>query len=131
MSQSNNLPPLQSHFISLNQAVEMVNRYSENRENILDTQYRQQNILPLSETFNRGAFDALLEEDDCEGIRIYYGMDANLQIHAIVVGVNAQNEDILPPLAQNITNTVTDNPKIVEEGQRCPDICPPKSPLHT
>ena len=126
MSISNSLPTANAHFISLGQAIDMTTQYRSDKETILATAYQNQDILPESETFNRNAFDTLLAKEGCEGIRIYYGMDENLKVHAIAVPVNENNEDILPD-----HDTLTEsNEDIVEEGQRCPPICPPPSPLN-
>lgn len=123
---TNTLPSANSHFISLPVAEEMTATYRSDKEAILATAYQNQNILPLSETFNRDAFDALLATDACAGLRIYYGMDENQKVHAVIVAVNEDNEDILP-----VSSSLTENdPVIVEEGQRCPDLCPPPSPLN-
>jgi hypothetical protein len=104
----------------------MTTQYRSDKEAILATAYQYQNILPGSETFNRNAFDSLLAKEGCAGLRIYYGMDENLKVHAVIVAVNEDNEDILPG-----ENTLTENGEdIVEEGQRCPVICPPSSPLN-
>lgn len=104
----------------------MTTRFRNNRENILKTEYEDQNILPFSETFDRAAFDALLNEDGAQGLRIYYGMDENLKIHTIIVGVNENNEDILPTSTLALTE---EEPYIVENGTRCPELCPAPSPL--
>ena len=112
-SSRSSLLPKADHFISLEQAKQMTATYRAEKEN----------ILPFSETFERTAFDALLAEDGCEGIRIYFGMNADLMIKVIVVGVNDKNMDILPQ-EQGSTMAAGDG-KIVEEGQRCPDYCPP------
>ena len=121
MSQTNSLPATGTHFISLSKAVDMTTLYRSDKETILATNFQNQNILPLSETFNRDAIDTLLAKEGCEGLRIYYGMDENLKVHAIIVAVNEDNEDILPSSTEN---NLTEN-DIVEEGQRCPDLCPP------
>lgn len=120
--------PTNDHFISLQHAAEMTTRYRQNKEEILAPAYQAQNILPNSETFNRAAIEKLLSGKDCAAIRIYYGMDESLKSHAILVGVNEMNEDILPSFSNQLTGT---NEPIVEEGQRCPDFCPPGSPLNT
>jgi hypothetical protein len=120
--------PTNDHIISLQKAVEMTTRYRQDKETILAAEYKSQNILPLSETFNRTAIEKLLSETNCAGIRIYYGMDENLKSHAILVGVNASNEDILPSSAATLSGS---DEVILEEGQRCPDICPEDSPLNT
>lgn len=93
---------------------------------MLSTQYKGQDILPLSETFNRSDIDLLLAQQGTAGIRIYYGMDSENKVHAVLVPVNNNNEDIL--YAQDDTND--ENSMILQEGQRCPTICPPASPLN-
>jgi hypothetical protein len=115
-----------NHFISLTTAVEMTTRFRNQRENILKTEYENQNILPFSETFDRAAFEALLGESGAAGLRIYYGMDENLKIHTIIVAVNENNEDILPPLNLSLTEG---EEYIVENGTRCPELCPTASAL--
>ena len=127
---TNTIPLPGSHFISLPLAIAMTAKYRTEMENILAEEYRDQGILAISETFNRDAFDALLALEGCAGLRIYYGMDEALEVHAIIVAINDANEDILPPATQTEANTPLDEDGyIVEEGQRCPPLCPIGSPL--
>lgn len=128
MSTTSTLPAANAHFISLSQGISMTTLYRSDKEAILATAYQNQNILPISETFNRNALDTLLAIEGCEAIRIYYGMDENLKVHAILVAVNENNEDLLPD-ANN--NSLSEEESVVEEGQRCPDLCPPSSPLNS
>ena len=123
--------PTNSHFISLDQAIQMTSVCRDNRDNIMAPAYKGKDILPLSETYNRAAFDKLLATPGCEGLRIYYGMDQNLQLHAVVVAVNADNQDLLPSSASATSTPDSDDDVIVEEGQRCPPICPDPSPLNS
>ncbi|HEV7333165.1 MAG TPA: hypothetical protein VGN63_19170 [Flavisolibacter sp.] len=127
------------HFISLEQAIEMTTRFRENRDAILLEQFKGVDILPLAETFDRAAFDKILSSPDCQKLRIYLGMDAALKIHAIIVGVNAEDRDILPTdsaratITDAATATSTDettDPEeddeedmIIEAGTRCPPMC--------
>jgi len=107
--------------ITLEEAVFMTQTYRGNNEKILDPQYQDKMILPFSETFNREAFDKLLGQAGCEGIRLYYGMDDKLQVHIIAVAVNDRNEDMLDG-----SNSI-----LVENGVRCPIACPPPSILNS
>ena len=131
MPKPTSLLPGVNHFISLNQAVAMTTLYRSEKENILIPEDRDKGILPICETFDRGAFDYLLAEEGCMGIRLYYSMDDQLKVHIITVGVNADGEDMLPSATTiaSLAPTGGDN-GIVEEGQRCPDDCPPDSPLN-
>jgi hypothetical protein len=46
-----------NHFISLQTGIDMTTLYRQEKENILATAYKNQNILPISETFDRAAID--------------------------------------------------------------------------
>ena len=115
-----------SHAISLNTAKEMTSLFRDQKEMILHSTQQGQDILPLCESFDVEIFKTLIELPGCVGVRIYYGMSEDLKLHAIIVGVNDKNEDILP----EDEDSVVDEP-IIEEGQRCPPNCPPASPLNS
>src|SRR5215216_3114316 len=83
------------HSISLDEAKKMVRKFKEDKENILKEEHQGKNLLPICESFDRAAFDAILRREDCKGIRIYYGM-TDSQIHAVIVGFDAEGKDILP-----------------------------------
>ncbi len=114
-----------SHEISQTTAQEMTAVFRSNKETILDRNYQNQGILPICETFDKTELETLLSHPECEKLRIYYGMDENLKVHAILVGVNASDEDILP----NDPNS--ENGEIMERSTRCPVDCPPESPLNS
>jgi hypothetical protein len=116
-----------NHFISLSTAAEMTARFRNNRENILKADYQNQNVLPIAETFDKAAFETLLGKEEATSVRIYYGMDENLKIHAIIVAVNQNNEDILP----SSSLTVTEEEDIIDSGVRCPELCGEPSPLNS
>lgn len=123
---------MSNHFISLSQAVEMTTRYRSRKETILEPEYRGKNTLLLAETFTRDAFDALLAEDGCVSIRVYFGMTEDLQVRTIFVGVNKDDEDLLPPIdaGLKVQETTTGTNRIVEEGAPCPEFCPKRSALN-
>jgi hypothetical protein len=131
------------HFISLDQAVQKTTLFRENRDKVIVQDLVGQNILPNAETFDRAAFDALLAQPGCERLRIYYGMSEDLQVHAIVVGVNAENQDILPvaqsssttgeetaPATESGDDNSDNDGLVVEAGVRCPPDCGTPSPLN-
>lgn len=128
MASSTSLPSGANHFISLGKAIQMTSKCRSEKENVLTPDLRNQKIIFTCETFNRDAFDKLLAQQGCAGIRIYTGMNDQMQLRAIVVGVNESNEDMLPDQAGA---SDTDGNSIVEEGQLCPDLCPPSSPLNS
>ncbi|MBI3234174.1 MAG: hypothetical protein HYZ42_09065 [Bacteroidetes bacterium] len=125
MTNNTSSKPGSGHFISLSTAITMTSTYRSNKESILIPDKRGLNILLNSETFNRSAFDALLAQPGCAGIRIYFGMTMDNKIRVIAVGVNAQDSDMLPGDEQAVDEFV-----IVEEGLPCPELCPAPSPLN-
>lgn len=110
-----------SHLITLDEAAAMNLLYRAEKDAILQEGVSS-NTLPLSETFSRADFDTLLAQHGCKGIRIYYGMKTNLEVSAVIVGVNGNNEDMINPLTLNNV--------IIENSVRCPADCPPKSALN-
>ncbi len=111
-----------NHQITLATAVAMTLRYRQN----------QPLNLPICETFESAIVSSLLAEPGCEFFRIYYGRDENNDIHAILVGGNANNEDILQPDSSVIKGGITtDGALLLEDGYRCPKDCPTSSPLNS
>jgi hypothetical protein len=116
------------HSISLAEAKQMTKKFRNEKDSIMKDEHKGKHLIPHCESFDRSAFDQLLQREDCKGVRIYYGMKDNEKgIHAIIVGYNAQGEDILP--ADGVIMDGTD-PIIIENGSRCPDDCPPSSGLN-
>lgn len=120
-----------THKIALQNAAEMTQRYRQNKESILAQAFQFQNLLSLCETFDRTAVDHLLGQPGCTALRIYYGMDIELKVHALLVGVDAANADILPTMVvKGDTDVADDDEYIAEQAIRCPPTCPPDSPLN-
>lgn len=95
------------HFISLGQAIRMTGLY---RLSIPEG-------MPVSETFQLTSINALLSQPGFTALRIYYGKKTDGTIHAILAGVNEKGEDMTEGV-------------LLEEGDRCPPICPPDSSLN-
>jgi hypothetical protein len=113
-----------NHEITLSEAIDLTKRFRDLRPTVINPVHVNDDIVANSETFDRAAIEALLEQPDCQKIRIYYGMTPDLKIHAVLVGANSEDLDILP---------VGGNPSglIMEGAQRCPTDCPPESPLNS
>jgi hypothetical protein len=120
--------PAGDHRISLATAIAMTSRYRQDRLSIL-ADPTNETILPLSETFNKEAVLRLLNTEDATGIRIYYGMTEDKDIHAILVATDAAGQDILPP-SGSVSFTGEEEEIILEDALRCPYTCPPESPLN-
>jgi len=66
---------------------------------ILTANFRQKNPgVVRGGKFDRDAFDEILAQSDCVGIRYYYGLDANDSPQLILVGVNSKGNDMIDDL---------------------------------
>jgi hypothetical protein len=122
-----------SHFIKLDEAKKMTSAYRQKKKDLIDPKYKGKDVLPISESFDRAAFDKLLSHPKCTGIRIYYGLKNGDEVHAVIVAHDADNKDILPSDVATVTEgvEVDIDAEIVEIGTRCPPGCAPASPLNT
>lgn len=109
---------LRDHEISLEQAIEMTKRYRANRPG----------NFPVCETFPVASILWLASNSACAFVRIYYGMKADMLVHAILVAADENGNDLLP-LSYRSTENDDDN-GILEDSIRCPNTCPPDSPLN-
>ncbi|CAN5416032.1 hypothetical protein BH10BAC2_BH10BAC2_18090 [soil metagenome] len=108
-----------NHQITLQQAIDMTTLYRANRPA----------DFPICETFNRSAVVSLLANNQAAYLRIYYGMKENGFVDAILVAANEQEEDLLP--SENAEENNAQENVILEDGFRCPQYCPPASPLNS
>lgn len=104
----------------------MTTRYRQNRNEVTNPKYAGQDILPLSDRFDVRVLTTLASKAGCAYIRLYYGMDENLQVRPIVVAVDENDNDILPTNA----NLEDEGEDIGDDTLRCPPLCPPPSPLN-
>jgi hypothetical protein len=117
------------HSIGLDEAKKMTKKFRSDKDKIVKDEFKGKHLLPNCESFDRIAFDRLLQREDCKGVRIYYGMKGTDQhIHAIIVGFDAEGKDILP--VKGIVMDGTDS-YIIEDGAPCPNECPPPSDLNS
>lgn len=124
----------------------MIDKYNQERNSILEPQYKGKDVLAICETFDRTDIDAVLRQRDCVALRIYYGMDTSNKVHAIIVGVNSNNEDIVPSTgnassaatnremggsgSEGVNQVLEEDPGLIlEMARRCPTDCPPSSSL--
>ena len=104
--------------ISLAQAVAMTTLYRANRPS----------DFPVCETFPLTAIQSLAANPAAAFFRIYYGMKEDMLMHAILVVADSEGNDLLP--AANRSEKEDDDNEILEDSVRCPNVCPPDSPLN-
>ena len=119
---SNLIPNQGGNLVPVSRANEMIALYRENKETILAPDYKKTDVLAFSETFNADDVRLLLSQPGCVGFRVRYGMDDKLWLHAILVGVDANGNDIF---IQNPGFGLKDDEGyVVEDATRCPPDCP-------
>ena len=113
------MPNTIPHSISLAEAIELTSRFRPNRTS----------NLPLAETFDKNAILAMLAVPNATRFRIYLGEKEDGKICSVLVAADAEGSDILPT-AITSANVTNDPPYILEDAIRCPEACPPPSPLN-
>ncbi len=103
---------MSDNFITLEQAKLYTKKYRDQLKEMLTSEY--QGALSYCETFDADAVRTLLDQMGCVGFRVYYGLNNDNQVCAIMVGVNDKNEDILNG----------DDSIILDNSKKCPDNCP-------
>src|SRR4051812_45453160 len=85
---------MQSNLITLSEGISMTSMFRREQENILAENFKNAGILPICETFDRAAFDTLLSNPKCTGIRIYTGMNETFRVSYVIVGVTSDSKDL-------------------------------------
>lgn len=89
------------HLITVEEAEILMKNFKETRDTLrtilirsakvnLDTIFR----MPSAESFNRDAIALLLNQKDCQGIRIYYGKDDNDTARFVLAPIDSKGRDI-------------------------------------
>jgi hypothetical protein len=99
----------ENHEISLNDAADLTQRFRDNLPVIDNT---------IAEYFSKSALENLLNQQNCVGIRVYYGIDSDMKKHLVIVGVNSDGNDLYEG-------------DLMELGRECPPYCPDTNPLNS
>jgi hypothetical protein len=99
------LPEKRDHRIKLDEATDLLRRHKKDHKEEGHGGF-----------FHRDAFDHLLKQPGCAGIRIYRGKDEKGGKHFIVVGVDGDGQDMV-------------DAGVMEKEYPCPPFCDAKSPL--
>lgn len=109
-----------NHEISLPVAIDMTTRYQASRPE----------GFPISEAFEGAAIQKLLNTTNAFYLRVYYGMKEDGSLHAILVAADVSGNDLLPLITESSSEEEEgEEPVIIEDGIRCPPLCPSGSPL--
>ncbi len=122
-------------FISLDKAKKLLGKFKKDKDKVLKDEFKGKNILPDSETFEWAPINTLMNLPKCTGLRIYFGMEEDDKVSLVIVGVDENGMDILDPIALNTTSLASDSTvmtdPIVENGTKCPPVCPVNSSLNS
>jgi hypothetical protein len=99
-------PPAKDHRISLQAAAALTRRFREHPGAGTER----------AAMFPRETYDALLKQEGCRGIRIYYGRADGGGMNLVMVGVDADGNDMT-------------SGTIMEESYPCPPFCGAASAL--
>jgi hypothetical protein len=91
----------EDHSISIEDAAELTKNYRNTSESGTIT----------AEFFGREALESILAQEGCVGIRCYYGKKEDGTPVLVLVGVNANEEDML------------EEGKIMQDSKPCPPNC--------
>jgi hypothetical protein len=110
------------HAISLETAIELTSNFRTNPAADVAT----------CETFEKDSVINMLSAPGAVSLRIYSGRKVNQQICAVLCAVDEHGADILPEQNKvgGETQVGEDEILILEDSHRCPELCPPPSPLN-
>jgi hypothetical protein len=113
--------------ITIAAATDMISVYKTDRPNMLVAGWPNE-TLPLNITFEKDEIQALLDQDGCVKMRVYFGLKPieteqgeDKGIDLVLVGVDEKDEDIIP----------NQDYILIDQGQRCPSVCPPQSIINS
>jgi hypothetical protein len=98
----------EDHSITLADAAEMTARFRDNMP-WDDT---------IAEFFGKSALLAILNQEDCVGIRLYFGFDDQMRPSMVAVGAKANQDDLV-------------NGYLAERALKCPIYCSSANDLNS
>jgi hypothetical protein len=107
--------------ISKSKARKWVNNYKKKHS-------KDKNFMS-SMLFDKEIVLKMLKEDKCKGLRIYNALDEEGKLHFVLVGTDANGNNILPNEDEYMAKTAQEveggDPIMINDGDPCPDNCPP------
>lgn len=96
-------------------SLETAKRWAQNYKATLKSQEEHRGHF-----FGFEIIEQILKEESCVGIRIYYGVDDNGKRQLLLVGVNANGDDLLPLPGGRVDG---DGDIVADASLPCPDMC--------
>jgi len=97
--------PTYDHEVGMTEARDLISRYKKAHPGNIS-----------ASAFTRVAFDRILAQDGCCGIRAYYAQKPDGQLTLVLVGVDSYGNDM-------------DEGELAEQAYPCPPFCPMDSAL--
>lgn len=126
----------QQHFISVDTAAKYTWLFRNGKKTLSrelkDSSYLDKKFnMPLSESFNRDAIAALLNQPGAKGVRIYLGQDEAGMVRMVLAAVDKKGNSITGHDGKIMKYTAAQFQQAVllEAGQRCPTLCSESGPL--
>ena len=106
-----------NHKISLDEAAKLTKNFQRiaMSEDINNSEVQHKSI--IAHSFSKDALNVILNQEDCIGVRIYYGLQDNGRPELVLVGINSKGDDI------------TDG-EIAQHAITCPPYCPSQNKLN-
>jgi hypothetical protein len=115
------------HFIPIERMDEFKKQYAADRDSLL--RCLPGYFMPSSEAFNKEWLLKVLKDPKCVGLRIFYGvrkMDKGNEFRLMIVGVDAQGNDLYIERGSALSNQVTGPGKGGLEWGQCDPPCVPQ-----
>ena len=102
--------------------------------------YRNQNPgAPKGHRINKSQLDAILSQPGCEGIRVYYGLDEDNNRKLVMVGIDADENDIISTSTTAALRTASSDTEsadtasvsVATDFPTCPPTCCPENTLNS
>ena len=114
--------------ISSDKLKKLKSDYAQKKNSILKESYQATDTLPTFEIFDRASLEQILALEGCIGVRMYYGMDENMEVQLIAVGVDENGKDIQSTSNSVDKTNVDDSFMAFSSLLRCPPDCTPPPP---
>jgi hypothetical protein len=110
-----------NHYITKHAAEEMNKSYKTFRKELKEQEFKLSFLppaLPLAITYGKEALTKLLEQEGCEGVRIYPGINKENELTLVFVGINAHGHNM--DTSESTEEAEPLPPVIIDEGQMSP-----------